>query len=661
MEIVIVELSMGRIVSDSITIILALIPPIMLYLSGQYDKSILYIIFACSIIIILFNIVSIIFGLLKIVSPIRQRKIDLLAMGVSFINVSGLMFGEVLAVPGFWSVVPFGFYFVISFSMVLLIVSTMSKVESSVYIILTIPVLALALTCQLVVGLIDLIFPKRVQELIPYIDVTKTFVLNLAQIMANPGRIQAEKALSGISELTDQVEEIAEGYALRKGIGQGIDVGLTIVVFGVFGVLTVLTDDFEIDPTIALALFGSLALALSTFAGLFGPFYGLAGSCKKFMLKHGNYRGASVYKILEQIFAIPFMAAAAGFLFLDLPPIDADSLDDFKNDMQEQITEIGDSVNSLLGTDKSAIPRKTRKMIASIMNATKHNLSSLDFREIREDSAREFALTYYQHEFPWRPWARKRAVREFAEKYYFDLETAEDSLKLIGFKILEGQMTDDMVNNVMISSAMRGVIMMENQHNQYFEAMELGQTCTGLAFGARQFLKDHYLVATKKQKIFRTTKNFIMGLFAIPIVLVISFHEYANSFYDKLVNEIEDIIFEGRLDDILKIRYYEINQGFKLAFNKPEKVKETKTKEQKMQRNWQIGRKFKRLVSMIWEVVIFPVLIILNVLKWIYHKIRGVDESKETFEEEIAHAALVSMYDELYKKLVMQTHLSTGF
>ncbi len=539
----------------------------------------------------------------------------------------------------------------------------MTVVDHALSILLAIPIVIITLIAQFLVAIIDIVFPPKFQELVPYIEVTREMIVQFSQMMASETRKQTEEALDTLGSVSGRVEEIAEGYALRKGLGQGIDIGLTMIVFVGFGVLSVMVNDLKIPPQVIAILFASLSLALSTFAGFFGPFYGLAGACKSFTLKHGNYRGATIYKALEQFFSIPFMAASAGFLLLDLPPIDADTLDDFKSEMQEQIKDISDNVNSLLGTDSSAVPRKTRKLIASLMENTEQSLSKLDFRNIREETNREFALTYYQHEFSWKPWKRKFIVKDFANEINFTPEEGEDALKLIGFKIKAGQMDEDLVNNVMVSSALKGVIMMEQKYQELFGDAELGQTCTGLAFGARQFINDHYVVRTRSERIFVTLKNLLIGIFAIPIVLTISLHNYFNRFFDESVNAISDVFFEGRGYDIIKIRanevYGEIKSRPARVAEKKRLKKERKSKEDRAQRNWQIKRTIQSIFNKIWEVIIFPFTILIGLSKWIMAKFQeGEQNTRQQFEEAVSHAALVSMYKELYKKLVIQTNLS---
>jgi hypothetical protein len=577
----------------------------------------------------------------------------------SLIIVAGMYFGKILAAPGVWNNFPFGYHILLSFLCINLVVLSLSKTNDASIILITTPLLIISMGADILVHVIDLIFPPKLQELVPYIDALRTMILSIAQTMADPNRLEAEQALANLGNMSEKVEEIGEGYALRKGIGQGIDIGLTFIVMVGLGVLTFMAD-LNIPPQIIILFFSTLSLAFATFSGFFGPFYGLFGAAKDFSLRNGNYRGAAFYRTMENAFAVPFMAATAGFIFLDLPPVDAETLDDFRDEMQEQLTEISDNINSLLGKDASAVPRKTRKMIARLMDSTAQSMNTLDFRNIREDTAREFALTYYSHEFSWKPWKRKEAVEEFATNNHFDVETGEQTLKLIGYKIEAGQMDDDMVSNVMISAAMKGVIMMEQKFQELFEDVELGQTCTGLAFGARQFLHDHYIVQSTSNHLFSMSKNLLLGIFAVPLVLMISFHHYANRFFDK----IGESFWNQRLVENFIIRNKEISSSISQIPTKVKswKTRPPKTKEEKAQKTWEIRRKFRKLLSMIWEVIVFPVVVLIGISRWIWTRASGKERNpREMFEEAVAHAALISMYDELYKKLVMQDHVSTAY
>ena len=618
------------------------------------------IIYTSIIIIALVNVYNI-FARSKLITQKYAHFLNSLAMFMSVIIIVGEFYGRILGFTGVWSGGLFGFYIFLAFISLAIFVNSTEKVENAFAVLLAVPTLIVVIGSQFLVFLIDVMFPPKVQELVPYIDALRTLILNISNTMADPERVQAQLALENLGDVNATLNEIGEGYALRKGIGQSIDSGLTAIVFAL-GAFTYFVR-LGVPPQVLILLFGSLGLAMATFSGLFGPFYGIAGAAKDYSLHNGNYRGAALFKTIEEIFAIPFLAASAGFLLLDLPPIDAETLEDFKTEMQDQLTEISDNLNSLMGKSGSAVPRKTRKLVASMMNSTEENLSKLDFRNVREETAREFALSYYQHEFSWKPWRRKPALREFAEMNHFDLRTAEDTMKLIGYKIEAGQMDDDMVSNVMIASAMRGVIMMEEKYQSMLDSVELGQTCTGLAFGARQFIKDHYIVRSKGQKTLSLLKNLFVGIIAVPIILLVGFHKYFNRIY----NMIGEAAWDQEISRITKLRYHEILNALidmpsKLKSKRKKKKTDDEKTEEKKQRNWQLRRKITIGFSKFLQVLWFPFKLIIGTGKWIYGKFKPEEVNpRQAFEEAVAHAALVSMYNELYKKLVMQDHVFTTY
>ncbi len=651
----------GWIGSDVVALLLAVFTFSMVKNPKFLDYFALYTIYFALLLLILTNLTNIVLKILKKETTWYQ-KLNATSMMFNIIAIVGLWKGTIFAQSGWWDDYIFGYYTILSFLFMYLFVNSTQKTENPLTIIIAIPVLLVALVSYFLIFLIDLIFPPRIQELVPYIDALRTLILNIANVMADPERLSAELALENLGNMSNVVSDIGEGYALRKSIGQGIDFGLTAIViaFGVFAWAI----DIGVPPQVLILLFGSLGLALATFSGFFGPFYGLAGAAKDFSLHHGNYRGAAFFKIIEEIFAIPFMAASAGFLLLDLPPVDSQTLDDFRGEMNDQLTDISDNINSLLGKNSSAVPRKTRKMIESLMDTTTQKLSKLDFRTVREETAREFALTYYQHEFTLKPWKRKEAVSEFAKSNHFDNETGEQTLKLIGYKIEAGQMDDDMVSNIMISSAMRGVIMMEKKYQSLLDSVELGQTCTGLAFGARQFLKDHYIVRSRSEKVLSLIKNLLLGIFAIPIVLIIAFNKYANRIFDVL----GETVINQDVQNLTVLRYKEIFTSFldlpvKLKEKRQRKPKTGEEKEEiKKQRNWEMQRKIKVFFSKLAVVLIFPFKIVFGIIAWIIRRLRKKETNpRQAFEEAVAHAALVAMYGELYKKLVIQDHVFTTY
>lgn len=530
--------------------------------------------------------------------------------------------------------------------------------------LLAFPIFLVAMGSNMILVIYDAIFPKKFQEYVPLLEVNRTFLLALSRLLADPKRIEAEQALTQFSEMASKVDEVAEGYALRKGIGQTVDFALSGVALSLGLIAFFSQERFGEFGPVLIFIFSSATMALSTFAGIFGPPYALAEQAKLFCLRHGNYRGAVIFKAIESVLAIPFISTSAGFLLLDMPPVDQDSLEDFKEEMSEQLHEVAEKLTTLLGREEGQMPKKAREMISELMGASEENLSKLDFRNVREEKAREFALQYYQLEFPLRPWKRKKAVKEFAEKYHLTIEEAEFNLMNMSFKIQAGQEDEDLINNLLITAALKAIIMEEQKFSEYFEDLELGQISTGLAFGARQFLKDHYSFRERGERLKLRIKNFFIGFFAVPIVLLQDYYSYSIGFYKYWVNEFFGIQKRSPFA-FMRLRYFEITQQLSLM---PKKMSEgirkfrNRTHQEKKQRRIQIGRILRQVAVALVEFIVLPFKVIFKSLRWIVLKIFGKKaEKKETFESEIAHVALVSMYDELFKTLMLSARMSTGY
>jgi len=533
--------------------------------------------------------------------------------------------------------------------------------------VIAIPVFLLVVGTQILVIIFDAIFPKRLQELIPLLDMNRTLFAQISLLFSYPEKRAAEQALKELEGVVDQVDEVVHGYAMRKGIGQSVDFALSAVALTAFGILALIQSSD--NPVLYLYLFGSSSMALSTFAGLFGPPYALWEASKDYALKMGNYRGASIYKALESVVAVPFIGSAAGFLLLDMPPVDAESLVDFKDEVGGQIEEVQEKLNSLIGIDKKAVSKKTMKMISSLMDQSDNNLSNLDFRDLREEKAREFALNYYQQEFSLRPWKRKRAVKKFAQRHHLTTEEAEGTLRNIQAKIDLGQEDEDLVNNVMVTGALKGIIMKEQEYSEQYGDLELGQLGTGLAFGARQFLSDHYSRITPWDRFLGNLKGLFIFLISQPYILLKAYVQYSNMFYDYWVNFLVDN--RGtHLFSMLKGRYHEVfielgklPSSIRSRFSKKKESKDANKEHEEKRTKVNRGQQLKRIgrvtVKAFWDLII---MVPYKFLKWLLLTLLGKNVDNRTkLAQEIAEAALTSMYDELFARLVMQSNVSSSF
>jgi hypothetical protein len=531
---------------------------------------------------------------------------------------------------------------------------------------LTIVIFTLVTFTASVVVLFKAFAPKRLQEIIPLLEVTIRLWTQISLLFSDPERLAAEKAIAELEGIGDQVDEVVRGYAIRKGVGQSVDnaiSGFALVALGV-GAWIAQSD----NPLLFFYLFGTATMALSTFAGVFGPPYALFQLSKSYCLGNGNYRAATFYKQLEAIFALPFISATLGFLILDVPPVDKDTLEDFKDEVGESIYEAREKLTSLLGGNKGLMTKKTSRLIGELMSKNEQTLASLDFRNIREEKAREFALEYYQKEFSIFPWQRKKVAKEFAQMHNFTLEEAENTLRLISFKITAGQEDEDLVNNIMVTGALKGMIMLESNYKETYADLELGQISTGLAFGARQFLKDHYLIRSREERIKGMFYNIFLFIVAVPWIFAKSFVQYSTMFFDYWVK----LMIANRDTNIMKslvARYLEVNRELQKIpgqlRNKFFPKKDPNERVEEIEKEPKTLR-FKRIIIRVGrgfiEFVILPFKVIVKVINMIVLKIQGKNiDVRNQMAAELGHAALLSMYNELYVRLVQQSHVSSSF
>ena len=220
-----------RIKSDFYTILLTIGLYLSIFIAHIADIITLLTIYIGVSLLIISSIVSIV---IQFRNGNTDRRLDLFAMVISLLIPTFLILGEFSVPSGFN--IPILYYFIPSLLIIALIFQTMRKVEHSVAIFFTIPILVTVLAAQLLVVIIDLMFPPKLQKLVPYIDVSRTMILSFSQMMASSKRMETEKALDSLGDVSGMLDEISEGYALRKSVGQGIDMGLTFIVFISFGI-----------------------------------------------------------------------------------------------------------------------------------------------------------------------------------------------------------------------------------------------------------------------------------------------------------------------------------------------------------------------------------------------------------------------------------------
>jgi len=526
---------------------------------------------------------------------------------------------------------------------------------------------------KLLVWLIDFFIPRKLQELIPIIDVQRTFLLYGSQMLTPPVKKELEEAIENLQSVTGQVEEIAKGYAIRKAIGQSVDYALSFAVLGGLGVARWLVQH-NISP-ILIALFASSATVLiATLAGFFGPIYELSKQSKILCLKHGAYRGASMYKKLENIFGVPFMVAKSSFIILDTPPVDNETLEEFKEELSTKLNKVEHSLKSLLGQDDADIPETTRQLLEELLQKAEIELKSLNYEQLKTEIAREFAMIYFEQEFSLLPWKRKRALKQFAKKMGLSIRDAETLLRLLSFKLEYGQVDSDFVQSILISGAAKGIIEKEQEYHEMFEDVEMNQVAIGLAIGAIRFLLDHYQPPQPiTKRIAKRIKHFFISIFAMPWVLILSI----RSWFSHLNKMSKITIFHIKNNTPKKwmaIRYREISTQLENIFNElPDKFvfwkkednnekEQVINEEKKKSLRWRVSHSIWVGIKLVLAFIFIIPLGILKIIRWFIRLfITTEDDVRKKFQSEVAHSALVSMYIELYEKLSLGSYITSAY
>ena len=191
----------------------------------------------------------------------------------------------------------------------------------------------ISVSARIVLTISDIVFPEKVRRLLPIITAYRMLLIAISDLFISSERAAAMDAIEELGELKNQQDQVAKGYAARKAIGQTLDYALSFAILFVLGVGPWLMgyEIFAENPWIMVVVLSSFTVLISLLATLFGPLYTYFSGCKDYCLKKGAYRGATVYWRLEKLFSIPFLATRSGFMLLDMPPIDADTLNEFSS------------------------------------------------------------------------------------------------------------------------------------------------------------------------------------------------------------------------------------------------------------------------------------------------------------------------------------------
>ena len=511
---------------------------------------------------------------------------------------------------------------------------------------------------KLIVVVADAIIPPRARELMPLIAVTRTMFVAISEALAGTEAkdiIEAEKKLQ---ELASKKEEVAQGYAIRKAIGQTIDYGLSGAMLALYPVLTYLRDLTHLDMWIIVLLASSLTMILATIAMFFGPVYGLFLESRKFMVGHGAYAGGYFYKMLENAAGIPFLASKSGFTVLDTPPVDAETLEDFKAEMGEQANEIKNRVMNLVGASSTQVPDRTKQLLLDMLSKTEQDLGDIDFRTIREDVARDFALGFYEVEKATFPRKTNESLKIFAEMNGLTLKEAKNALKDINKMVDDGKLDPDFLNSILTTGALRGLISREQEYSEIMGDLELNQVSLSMALGGRQYIKDQFAPTPFFKRIAANITHLFLFIVALPYALLKSLVGWFSYMGRSFKKELRDHPFK-RSGQFIKTRYKEINGTLLFILSGQKK---TDIDFKRFKPNRQLP---KKILKILLEIIFILPYAAYRLIALIYGRISRLwkeseELKKNRFQQEAAKYALAYMMDEAYRHCILEYNPDYG-
>jgi len=529
--------------------------------------------------------------------------------------------------------------------------------------------------------LYEIFIPRGLREIVPHTIVWRKYLLYATNIFSPPQRMEILEVEEEVEELRIKEEKINKAYPIQRGVGEAYDHALIFLLIIVLSIVTIgsASTDFEsffenmlttlkISDlqwywyVIIIFAFSTMMGILSTITTIFGPVYAIFHRSSLRMVKMGAYSWATIYQKLSDLFALPYIASKASFTYFDAPPISKETFEEFKGNILGDIDVMRLRVANLIKTSSSSIPVRTRELFTQITDTTSEE--RLDMNKIADSTSRAFSLLIWQSETSPIPWKKEPGLFRFAEKKNFSYKEAKETFAFITVKLKERFVSENFYKSILLTGALKGVSNTELKYNFQLSDVEYNQLAFALAIGAQRFIIDHYSIYKFKQKTRYFIGNFLFG-FIVPLIelvdIIVSYGQY-------IVNRLRFYFAKGWIKHFFKffsIRFKEIQNGLCL------KVFEESKEEEKADANSEEVK--KKSINIIKSFLIFFLQVLLalplslfftaksllQALKEVLRKRIPEKKKKKSFEKEIGKESLVTMYEEIYNKLVLDTFYCT--
>ena len=513
---------------------------------------------------------------------------------------------------------------------------------------------------KFVLVLYDIFVPPELRELAPLLQMYRKYVLTAAELLSGKKAKEVIEVEHQLDELKRKEELMMKAYPIRRGVGEGINILVSTLVIVIIPIAIWgerLDEKLGLHPLIIAVFFGTALLIVSWIAAIMGPIYALFHKCSMIMVEKGAYRLALIFQDLENIFALPYYAAKSSFSFFDAPPISAETLEGFKLEIAKELDEMKEKVQGLLALDADQVPQRSKEILEELLKEAAMPLEKLDITEIQDKTARAFALVIYSKESSLLPWRRDKGLESFARAFQMSKKEAKRTIELIVKKIREGYISEHLFTSLLITGALKAIAKLEEKYQHILSDMEYNKLAVSLALGFKQYLFDRFTREPLHTKILKNVGLFFYALILPLVVLLTSFYRYFEHLIKQTVIALKSA---WKLDifRFISIRYKEIRTTLlDVYFSVKERGQKLNVKEEF---GLDIWNGISKGIKLILRIVLALPLGIWSIIKGLYKLIRAIvkGEAKATlqkrkFEKELSTEALVSMYSELYDKVIL--------
>ncbi|MCK5304880.1 MAG: hypothetical protein KAJ72_06500, partial [Candidatus Heimdallarchaeota archaeon] len=402
-------------------------------------------------------------------------------------------------------------------------------------------------------------------------------------------------------------------------------------------------------------VFSTVMGMLSTIATIFGPVYAVFHRSSLRMVQMGAYSWGTIYQKLENLFSLPYIASKASFTFFDAPPISEETFKEFREDVMGDFGKITSRISSILSSSSISLPVQTRELYKELMSTDLED--RLDMTKITESTSRAFSLLIWQSETAVIPWRKEPGLLGFAEKNKLNYKDAKNTFIFITNKLKEDFVSKTFYDSILLTGALKGVINTETKYGLQMDDLEYSKLSFALALGTQRFILDHFSQNKFRERFKTKIRNVLFG-FIVPVVELTSIF---ISYFKHIGNSFKMNFSKGWSKKFVRFfyeRFREIQTGLRIKAYEDKDEDETDFEEGKEKpRNIFITGLFfilQVILALPLSLFYFAKLFYL-IFREIFRKKKPEAVKKKKFEKKIAKESLITMYDEIYSRLVLDS------